>query len=45
MYEILLTQEARRFYKTADPVLVRKLHRCFKYLRNDPYEHPEHQTA
>ena len=40
MYEVFLTKEAQRFYEEADPVLVRKLHRCFKYLRNDPYQHP-----
>lgn len=40
MYEVLLTHEARRFYKQADPVLVRKLNRCFQYLRRDPHEHP-----
>ncbi len=40
MYEILLTKEAQHFYEEADPVLVRKLHRCFEYLQNDPYQHP-----
>lgn len=40
MYEILLTNEAQHFYAKADPVLVRKLNRCFQYLQNDPYRHP-----
>jgi mRNA interferase RelE/StbE len=40
MYEILLTSEAQHFYAEADPVLVRKLNRCFQYLQNDPYKHP-----
>jgi mRNA interferase RelE/StbE len=40
MYEVLLTYEAQRFYEQADPVLVRKLNRCFQYLGKDPYEHP-----
>jgi len=40
MYEVFLTREAQRFYERADPVLVRKLNRCFDRLREDPYEHP-----
>ena len=40
MYEVLLTREAQHFYEQADPVLVRKLNRCFQYLRMNPYEHP-----
>ena len=40
MYEVLLTHEAQRFYEHADPVLARKLNRCFQYLRKYPYEHP-----
>jgi mRNA interferase RelE/StbE len=40
MYDVFLTQEAQHFYEEADPVLVRKLNRCFRYLRNDPYKHP-----
>jgi len=39
-YEVFLTREAQRFYEQADPVLVRKLNRCFQYLRRTPYEHP-----
>jgi len=39
MYEVLLAHEAQRFYEQADPVLARKLNRCFQYLRKDPYEH------
>lgn len=33
MYEVFLTREAQRFYERADPVLVRKLNRCFERLR------------
>ena len=40
MYDVLLTHEAQRFYEQADPILVRKLNRCFQYLGKDPYEHP-----
>ena len=40
MYEVFLTREAQRFYEEADPVLVRKLNRCFEHLRENPYEHP-----
>lgn len=40
MYEVFLTREAQDFYEQADPVLVRKLNRCFQYLREDPYRHP-----
>ena len=40
MYEVFLTKEAQHFYEGADPVLVRKLNRCFRHLCNDPYEHP-----
>lgn len=40
MYELFLTKEARDTYEGADPVLVRKLNRCFRYLREDPYKHP-----
>ena len=40
MYELFLTKDARRFYEEADPVLVRKLNRCFETLREDPYRHP-----
>ena len=40
MYEVFLTREAQDFYEQADPVLVRKLNRRFRYLREDPYRHP-----
>ena len=40
MYDVFLTHDARRFYENADPVLARKLNRCFRYLRNDPCKHP-----
>lgn len=29
MYQVFLTHEAQRCYEQADPVLVRKLNRCF----------------
>lgn len=35
-----LTKEARDTYEGVDPILVRKLNRCFRYLREDPYKHP-----
>lgn len=40
MYELFLTKEAQRSYEAADPVLVRKLNRCFESLQDDPYRHP-----
>lgn len=40
MYELFLTREAHRSYEEADPVLVRKLNRCFETLQDDPYRHP-----
>lgn len=40
MYDLFLTEGAHRLYEEADPVLARKLNRCFQYLRNDPYRHP-----
>jgi len=40
MYEVFLTREAQDFYEQADLVLVRKLNRCFRYLQQDPYRHP-----
>ena len=40
MYEVFLTHEAQRFYEQADPVLVRKLNRCFQCLQENPHEHP-----
>ena len=40
MYELMLTHEAQKFYERADAPLVRRLHRCFEQLRENPYEHP-----
>jgi len=40
MYDVFLTREAQRFYEDAAPTLVRKLNRCFRHLREDPYRHP-----
>ena len=37
MYDVFLTREAQRFYEDAAPTLVRKLNRCFRHLREDPY--------
>jgi mRNA interferase RelE/StbE len=39
-YELLLTREAQRFYERAEPPLIRRLHRCFEHLRENPYENP-----
>lgn len=40
MYELLLTRDAHRFYERADVPLVKRLNRCFEYLQQSPYEHP-----
>ena len=40
MYDLLLTREAQRAYEQADATLVKKLHRCFEQLCQDPYPHP-----
>jgi mRNA interferase RelE/StbE len=40
IYEILLTEEAYRAYEDADPVLTKKLNRCFQYLGETPHAHP-----
>ena len=40
MYEVFLTREAQRFYEEAEASLVRRLNRCFQYLKESPYEHP-----
>ncbi len=40
MYEVFLTREAQRFYEEAEASLVRRLNRCFQYLKENPYEHP-----
>jgi len=40
MYEILLTRDARKFYEQADPVLARRINRCFERLSENPFEHP-----
>lgn len=39
-YELRLTREALRVYESVDAVLLKKLHRCFDILRQDPYTHP-----
>ena len=39
-YEVFLTREAQRFYEEAEASLVRRLNRCFRYLKENPYEHP-----
>ena len=40
MYDLLLTREAQRTYEQADLATVKKLHRCFEQLRQDPFQHP-----
>ncbi len=40
MYKLTLTRDAQKFYEQADAPLVRRLHRCFGHLRENPYEHP-----
>jgi len=40
MYELVLTEEARRHYEHAETALAKKLNRCFDQIRNDPYKHP-----
>jgi mRNA interferase RelE/StbE len=40
MYELVLTRDAQRFYERADSPLVRRLHRCFEQLRQNPYGQP-----
>lgn len=40
MFEVLLTDSARRFYEEADAPLQRRLDRCFEALRTDPRRHP-----
>lgn len=40
MFEVLLTDLARRFYEEADAPLQRRLDRCFEVLRTDPRHHP-----
>jgi mRNA interferase RelE/StbE len=39
MFEVLLTDAARKFYERADAPLQRKLDRCFQHLRDDPRRH------
>lgn len=39
-YELLLTRDAQRVYAAADAPLLKKLHRCFETLCQDPYTHP-----
>ncbi|MCL4395434.1 MAG: type II toxin-antitoxin system RelE/ParE family toxin [Chloroflexi bacterium] len=40
MYDLYLTDEARRFYDRAEVPLIRKLNRCFEQIQADPYKHP-----
>jgi len=40
MYELRLHKDAARFYQKAEASLVRRLNRCFEYLRQDPFLHP-----
>lgn len=36
MYEVILSPDAQRVYADADPVLARKLARCFERLEAEP---------
>jgi mRNA interferase RelE/StbE len=40
MYDLVLTEDARRFYEHAETALVKKLNRCFDQICADPYKHP-----
>ena len=40
MYELVLTEEARRYYEHAETALAKKLNRCFDQICDDPYKHP-----
>ena len=40
MYELVFTREAQKTYEQADQPLIRRLHRCFDQLCQNPYEHP-----
>ena len=40
MYELLLTKEAQNFYEKTDPVLLKKINRCFELLKKNPFDHP-----
>ena len=40
MYQVLLTDAARKFYERSTAPLQRKLDRCFEALRTDPRRHP-----
>ena len=40
MYELVLASAARKAFLAADPPLRRKLKRCFDWLEQQPYSHP-----
>lgn len=40
MYDIVLTEDARRYYELAETALAKKLNRCFDQIRDDPYKYP-----
>ncbi|MBI1926447.1 type II toxin-antitoxin system RelE/ParE family toxin [Candidatus Poribacteria bacterium] len=40
MYELVLTEDAREVYQRANKTLLKKLNRCFRQLRTNPYRHP-----
>lgn len=39
MYEVVLSETARRFFESAPASLQRRLDRCFDQLRNEPRRH------
>ncbi len=39
MFEVILSPDARMFFKDCDPPLARKLERCFSQLESDPFRH------
>ena len=36
-YDIVLSRRADRYYNRVDPIMVRRLNRCFDELRRDPF--------
>lgn len=40
MYSLRFDIDAEKVYKNADKNLVKRLNRCFEYLREEPFNHP-----
>ena len=40
MYELRFDQEAVEVYRQADRLMVKRFNRCFDYLRENPFTHP-----